>query len=174
MSPAPPRPRQARSHDRDGERVRQEADQAPRPEVSCGESRQRSRLHPAQLSSRSPIRAVTISSLTSSPRSMIAFTFIADRRTRWRAPRAACRRSTAGPCRVSPAAERPAFPSGARRSQKDDIQHCGALSLFAEPELAPPRRGLELRLLDEVAVLVRDQVALDLAHRVHRHVDNDQ
>src|SRR5437868_11234741 len=40
--------------------------------------------------------------------------------------------------------------------------------------LAPPRRRLELRLLDEVAVLVRDQVALDLTDRIHGHVDDDQ
>src|SRR6185312_5897017 len=41
-------------------------------------------------------------------------------------------------------------------------------------ELTPPRRGLELRLLDQVAILVRDQVALDLAHRVHGDIDNNQ
>src|SRR5690606_20231132 len=46
--------------------------------------------------------------------------------------------------------------------------------------IAIPRRRasaqppLELRLLDQVAVLVRQQVRLDLADRVHRHVDDDQ
>src|SRR3982751_4646825 len=40
--------------------------------------------------------------------------------------------------------------------------------------LPTARRGLELGLLDEVAVLVRDQMALDLADRIHGHVDDDQ
>src|SRR3954462_290930 len=40
--------------------------------------------------------------------------------------------------------------------------------------LAPSRRRLELRLLDQIAILVGDQVTLDLAYRVHRHVDDDQ
>src|SRR4029079_12285813 len=40
--------------------------------------------------------------------------------------------------------------------------------------LPPSRRGLELRLLYEIAILVRDQVALDLADGVHRHVDDDE
>src|SRR4249919_4110469 len=35
-------------------------------------------------------------------------------------------------------------------------------------------RALELRLLDQIAILMGDQVALDLADRVHRHVDHDQ
>src|SRR5262245_18020087 len=34
--------------------------------------------------------------------------------------------------------------------------------------------ALQLRLLDEVAILMGDQVALDLADRVHRHVDDDE
>src|SRR5215208_7104360 len=34
--------------------------------------------------------------------------------------------------------------------------------------------GLQLRLLDEVAILMGDQVALDLRDRVHRHVDDDE
>ena len=38
----------------------------------------------------------------------------------------------------------------------------------------PPSAALQLRLLDQVAILVGDQVALDLGHRVHRHVDDDQ
>src|SRR3954468_10919631 len=38
---------------------------------------------------------------------------------------------------------------------------------------APPA-ALQLRLPDEVAILVGDEVALDLGHRVHRHVDDDQ
>src|SRR3954467_15551478 len=42
------------------------------------------------------------------------------------------------------------------------------------PKLAPSRRRLELRLLDQVAILVRDQVALNLAYSVHRDVDHDQ
>src|SRR5947207_5050287 len=45
---------------------------------------------------------------------------------------------------------------------------------FPLPEMLPPTRGLELRLLDQVAVLVRNQMALDLAHRVHGHIDDDQ
>src|SRR3982751_3445617 len=40
--------------------------------------------------------------------------------------------------------------------------------------LPTARRGLELGLLDEVTVLVGDQMALDLANRVHGHVDHDQ
>src|SRR5690242_15462986 len=35
----------------------------------------------------------------------------------------------------------------------------------------PP--ALEPRLLDEVAILMREQMALDLRHRVHCHVDDD-
>src|ERR1044072_3839023 len=34
--------------------------------------------------------------------------------------------------------------------------------------------ALEPRLLDEIAILMRNQVALDLGHGVHRHVDHDQ
>src|SRR5687768_5838111 len=34
--------------------------------------------------------------------------------------------------------------------------------------------GLQLRLLDEVAILMGDQVALNLRDRVHRHVDDDE
>ena len=50
--------------------------------------------------------------------------------------------------------------AGPRRAKKDDVQHCGA----------PPCRrrlaaaaALQLRLLDQVAILMRNQVALDLA-----------
>jgi hypothetical protein len=34
--------------------------------------------------------------------------------------------------------------------------------------------ALQLGLLDQVAILVRQQMALDLGDRVHRHVDHDQ
>src|SRR5688572_477898 len=37
-----------------------------------------------------------------------------------------------------------------------------------------PEPALQLRLLDQVAILMGDQVALDLGHRVHGHVDHDQ
>src|SRR3546814_17319923 len=35
-------------------------------------------------------------------------------------------------------------------------------------------RALQFRLLDEIAILMREQVALDLRYRIHRHVDHDQ
>src|SRR5687768_10610876 len=37
-----------------------------------------------------------------------------------------------------------------------------------------PAPALQFRLLDEVAILMGDEVALDLGHRVHRHVDDDE
>src|SRR5688500_2783813 len=37
-----------------------------------------------------------------------------------------------------------------------------------------PAAALQLRLLDEVAILMGDEMALDLGHRVHRHVDDDE
>src|SRR4029077_12155719 len=37
-----------------------------------------------------------------------------------------------------------------------------------------PARGLQLGLLDQVTVLVSDQMALNLADRVHRPVDDDE
>ena len=61
----------------------------------------------------------------------------------------------------------------ARRAQQYYIHHA-ALSPERTAGLAPSWRGLELRLLDEVAILVRDQMALDLADRVHGHIDDDQ
>src|SRR5437868_13010336 len=49
--------------------------------------------------------------------------------------------------------------------------------MFIAPPVSPsspPEAALQLRLLDQVAILVRDQMALDLGHRVHRHVDDDE
>src|SRR3954470_6670168 len=46
--------------------------------------------------------------------------------------------------------------------------------MFIAAESPAPEAALQLRLLDQVAILVGDQVALDLGHRVHRHVDDDQ
>ncbi|PAV70292.1 hypothetical protein WR25_11086 [Diploscapter pachys] len=61
-----------------------------------------------------------------------------------------------------------------RRPEKDDVHACplvvGAIVVAALTQ-AP---ALQLRLLDEVAILMRQQMALDLRHRVHRHVDDDQ
>src|SRR5215210_3200626 len=37
-----------------------------------------------------------------------------------------------------------------------------------------PAAGLELRLLDQIAILMGDQMALDLGDRVHGDVDHDQ
>src|ERR1700741_2913529 len=46
--------------------------------------------------------------------------------------------------------------------------------MFIAPPLAPAEAALQLRFLDEVAILVGDQMALDLGHRIHRHVDDDE
>src|SRR5438270_5611640 len=128
---------------------------------------------PAQLSSRSPMRAVTMASLTSSPASMIAFTLppIGEPLARasrsmspvdsWILPRFATSRAACVP-----------FPASGGPNR---MMFCiAALSPVSPFGLAPPRRGLELRLFDQVAILVGDQVALNLADRVHRHVDDDQ
>src|SRR5260221_14166086 len=129
---------------------------------------------PTQVSARPPISAVTIASLTSPPASMIALTFspIGEPLARasrsmspvdsWIMPRLAWSRAA---CVPLPA------PGGPNRM----IFSIAALSPCSpNPKLAPSRRRLELRLLDQVAILVRDQVALDLADGVHRHVDDDQ
>src|SRR3954469_14672042 len=124
-------------------------------------------------SSRSPISALTIASLTSSPRSITVFAWrptgvpaaTASRSMSpvesWTMPRSAWSRAA---CVPLPA------PGGPRRM----MLNTSAFSPSRRLKLPPPRRRLELRLLDEIAVLVRDQVALDLADRIHGHVDHDQ
>src|SRR3569623_3634918 len=116
------------------------------------------------------ISAETISCVTNSPASITALmrspssgpAFFSARSMSpvdiWTIPRLATRRSAWVPL--------PA-PGGPRRM------------MFTLPLLLRPRRSaqtpaLELRLLDQVAILVRQQVRLNLSHRVHRHVDDDQ
>src|SRR5689334_4888483 len=118
------------------------------------------------------MRALTIASLTSSPRSITALALrptgvpaaTASRSMSpvdsWIIPRLACSRAA---CVPLPA------PGGPRR-----MMFIMAALSPAPLSSAPSRRRLELGLLDEVAVLVRDQVALNLADGVHRHVDDDQ
>src|ERR1044072_1746911 len=122
-------------------------------------------------SRRSPIRALTIASLTSSPASITAFALrptgephaTAARSISpvdsWIIPRSPWSRWAWVPL--------PA-PGGPRRMM---FSMCGTLPLL--PRLLPAA-GLQLRLLDEVAILVGDQVALDLRDRIHREVDADQ
>src|SRR5688500_14558892 len=121
-------------------------------------------------SSRSPIRALTIASLTSLPAAITAFASIptglplatASRSMSpvdiWIIPRCACSRAAWVPL--------PA-PGGPNRTMFMEER-----SLMRSQ--SAPAAGLELRLLDEVAVLVGDQMALDLRHRVHGDVDDDQ
>src|SRR5688572_9436439 len=121
-------------------------------------------------SSRSPMSALTMASLTSSPASITALAFrptgepvfTAARSMSpvdsWIIPRSACSRCA---CVPLPA------PGGPRRM----MFSIAALPFGRWSALAA---GLQLRLLDQIAILVRDQVALDLRDSVHRHVDNDQ
>src|SRR3569833_1720365 len=128
-------------------------------------------------SSSSEIRFDTTSSGTSSPASMIALTLspvgvparTASRNMSpvesWRIP---CRSTSRCACVPLPA------PGGPSRMMF--IGPC--------PFLRPPcsrgsarslsQTALKLRLLYQVAVLVRQQVRLDLADGVDRHVDHDQ
>ena len=73
----------------------------------------------AAVSSRSPISAETIASETSSPASITALARMPDRACRWRRLRAACRRSTAGPCRAWPGGAGPACPCPRRGVQEE-------------------------------------------------------
>src|SRR6185437_8749262 len=128
----------------------------------------------AQVSSRSPISAVTMASLTSSPASMIALTFSPmgeplARASRsmspvdsWIIPRSACSRAAWVPFPAPGGPNRMMFSIAALSPRSPNTK------------LAPPRRGLELRLLDKIAILVSDQVALDLAYRVHGYIDDDE
>src|SRR5215210_4994303 len=125
----------------------------------------------AAESSRSPISALTIASLTNWPAAITALASApiglplatASRSMSpvdsWTIPRSAWRRVAWVPL--------PA-PGGPSRTM-----FMGAESVIAGGPSAP-LAGLELGLLDEVAVLVRDQMALDLRDRVHGHIDDDQ
>src|SRR3569623_1961533 len=119
---------------------------------------------------RSSTSAETISSETNSPASITALmrspssvpAFFSARSMSpvdiWPIPRSATSRSAWVPL--------PA-PGGPKRM------------MFTLPLLLRPRRSaqtpaLELRLLDQVAILVRQQMRLNLSHRVHRHDDDAQ
>src|ERR1044072_2727432 len=116
-------------------------------------------------SSRSERMLSTISSETSSPAAITALA--------WRpisVPAAAAARSMSPVdswtiCRVS-----------TRRLAWVPLPAPGGPSrmIFIPAPSSPAEAALELRLLDQVAILVGDQMALDLGHRVHRHVDHDQ
>ena len=85
----------------------------------------------AHASSRSPISAVTMASLTSSPRVHDRLGLDADRGAAGDglAQHVAGRQLDHAARRLQPRRLRPL--ARARRAQQDDIQHCGALSLFA-------------------------------------------
>src|SRR5690606_1202531 len=124
---------------------------------------------PASFSS---IRALTISSETSPPASMIAcalrpISVPAATAARsmlpvesWTMPRSSTRRLA---CVPLPA------PGGPSRMMFMSASPC-----FGRARLAAHPRALQLRLLDEVTILVCHQVALDLGDRVHRDVDDDE
>src|SRR3546814_20305850 len=67
-----------------------------------------------------------------------------------------------------------------RRAQQNDVQRHGDPCLPYRVANAVARRStprnaaLQFGLLDEVAILMREHVALDLADRVDRDVDDDQ
>src|SRR3546814_2989298 len=67
-----------------------------------------------------------------------------------------------------------------RRTQQKDVQRQGDPCLpyrvadAVAGALAPRNAALQFGLLDEVAILMREHVALDLADRVDRDVDDDQ
>src|SRR6188472_1907907 len=120
-------------------------------------------------SSRSPISALTIASLTSSPASITAFALrptgvpwaTAARSMSpvesWTIPRVSSRRAACVP-----------FPAPGGPSRMMFICRTPTTKrLSATP-------ALELSLLDQVSIFMRDEVALDLSHRVHRHVDDDE
>ena len=115
-------------------------------------------------SSRSRTMPIITSSLTSSPRSMIALHALADLACR-RAPlRAGCRRSRSS-----------GIPRArANRSACVPFPAPGGPSMirFSATRLAPP--SANPRLLHEAVVVPHDQLRLDLLHRVHRHADDDQ
>src|SRR5438309_4921696 len=125
----------------------------------------------SSASSRSDRMPLTISSETSAPE---AITALAWRPIRVPAETAARNmspietwtmpRSSASICACVPL---PA-PGGPSR-----MMFISELPLRARGALPPPR-ALQFGLLDEVAILVGDEVALDLGHRIHRHVDDDQ
>src|SRR5689334_18682175 len=116
--------------------------------------------------------ALTMASLTSSPRSITALALMptgVPAATAWRSmspvdnwiiPRAVWSRAAWVPFPAPGGPNKMMFSIEGRSPARS----CSALA----------RRRLELRFLDEVAILMGDEVALDLAHRVHGHVDDDQ
>src|SRR5215218_8219645 len=125
---------------------------------------------PSLASRCSPISALTMASDTNSPASITALAWrptgvpaLTAARSMspvdsWTMPRLAIRRCA---CVPLPA------PGGPRRMMSMAYPPC-------RPRRSAPLGALQLRLLDEVAILVGDQVALDLADRVHGDVDNDE
>src|SRR5207302_1746174 len=58
------------------------------------------------------------------------------------------------------------------RFREDDTELCGNQARDRSANLSAPTA--QLRALDQAFILVREQVALDLRHRVHGHADYDQ
>ena len=142
--------------------LRQQLVRAPPPAPGCAETRPGSRRSCSRAASmRSAMMPMTISSGTRSPLSMIGLALM--------------------PTSVPGLHGRPQHVAGRQLDQAASGSPAPWPGFPCPPPAAPagsgsyaPRRAPELGLLDQALVLVRQQMALDLRHRIHGHADGNQ